>query len=159
MVPSIVANKDMVYCIGGRSGIAGLAVRAGGSGNVTGSHRLWTSKKGSNVSSPIFHEGHLYWMSDGLEIAYCAEAATGKIVYEERVGRIGQVYASPVLADGKIYYVSRNAGVLVLAATPRFEKLAHNQLDDRSIFDASPAVSAGRLLIRSDRFLYCLGKQ
>lgn len=158
MVPSIVTDKDMVYCIGGRSGVAGLAVRAGGKGDVTRTNRTWTSKKGSNVSSPIYHEGHLYWLNDSLETALCAEAATGKVVYEERIQRAGQFYASPVLADGKLYCVSRNSGVYVLAASPKFEKLAHNTLDDRSIFDASPAVSAGRLLLRSDRFLYCIGK-
>ena len=52
MVPSVVAADGVVYCLGGRSGTAALAVRAGGSGDVTATHRLWTSLKGSNVSSP-----------------------------------------------------------------------------------------------------------
>lgn len=158
MVPSLVARDGIVYCIGGRSG-GGLAVRAGGRGDVTQSHRLWTGKKGSNVSSPVLHDGHLYWVHDNLGIAYCAEANTGKIVYEERLARAGQVYASPVSADGKLYYVSRRSGTYVLAAKPRFEQLAHNSLDDESILDASPAVAANRLLLRSDRFLYCIGQK
>ena len=108
---------------------------------MTKTHRLWTSEKGSNVPSPIYHDGHLYWMSDSQPIAYCAEAKTGKIVYEERVGgRFGQVYASPVLADGKIYYTSRDGQTLVVAAKPKYEKLATNDLSDRSLFHASPAV-------------------
>jgi outer membrane protein assembly factor BamB len=156
MVPSLVNAKDVVYCIGGRSG-GGLAVRAGGRGDVTQTHRLWTSTRGSNVSSPIFHEGHLYWLHENLGVAYCAEASTGKLVYEERLANAGQFYASPILADGKLYGVTRRGNVFVLAAKPQFEQLARNDLGDRSSFDASPAVDGNRLLIRSDKFLYCLG--
>lgn len=156
MVPSLVYEKDVVYCIGGRSG-GGLAVRAGGRGDVTQTHRLWTSTRGSNVSSPIFHEGHLYWLHENLGVAYCAEAATGKLVYEERLANAGQFYASPILADGKLYGVTRHGSVFVLAARPHFEQLARNDLGDRSSFDASPAVDGARLFFRSDRYLYCLG--
>jgi len=159
MVPSLVAHEGIVYCIGGRTG-GGLAVRAGGRGDVTRSHRLWTIKKGSNVTSPIFHEGHLYWMHENLGIAYCAEAKTGKIVYEERVAeRENQVYASPVLADGKLYYVSRYGRTYVLAARPEYERLAINDLSSRITFNASPAVAGSRLYLRSDRSLYCLGQK
>jgi outer membrane protein assembly factor BamB len=156
MVPSLVNDRDVVYCIGGRSG-GSLAVRAGGRGDVTQSHRLWTLNKGSNVSSPIFHQRHLYWLHENLGIACCVEAATGKVVFEERLIGAGQFYASPVLADGKLYCVARRGGVIVLAAKPQFEQLARNEPGDRSSFDASPAVDGRRLLVRSDQFLYCLG--
>jgi hypothetical protein len=156
MVPSLVNSNDVVYCIGGRTG-GSLAVRAGGSGDVTQSRRLWTLNKGSNVPSPILHRGHLYWLHENLGIAYCAEAATGKMMYEERIERAGQFYASPVLVDDKIYAVSRRGTVFVLAAKPQFELLARNELSDRSTFDASPTVDGNRLLIRSDKFLYCVG--
>jgi hypothetical protein len=158
MVPSLVADQGVVYCVGGRSG-GGLAVRTGGRGDVTGSHRLWTMRKGSNVTSPVFHDGHVYWMHENLGIAYCAEAKTGNIVYEERIERASQVYASAVLADGKIYYVSRPGRAFVVAAKPSFELLAANELGNRETFNASPAVAGGRLYLRSDRFLYCLGKK
>ncbi len=157
MAPSIVEQGGIVYALGGRSGIAALAVRSGGKGDVTQTHRLWTSTKGSNVSSPIIHNGHLYWMHESLGIAYCAEAQSGKIVYEERIPRAGQVYASPILADGKLYYVGRSGVTYVLKVGPRFELLATNNLPDRSTFDASPAVAGNRLYLRSDRFLYCIG--
>ncbi|MBI4601051.1 MAG: PQQ-binding-like beta-propeller repeat protein [Planctomycetes bacterium] len=158
MVPSLVKAGDIIYCIGGRTGGA-LAVRGGGRGDVTKTHRLWTLSKGSNVSSPLLHEGHLYWIHENLGIACCVEAATGKLVYEERIDGAGQVYASPVLADGKIYHVSRRGHLVVVAAKPRFERLASTDLGDRSTFDASPVVDGNRLLARSDRFLYCLGKK
>jgi outer membrane protein assembly factor BamB len=156
MVPSLVHDKDVVYCIGGRSG-GGLAVRAGDRGDVTATHRVWTMKKGSNVSSPVLHEGHLYFLHENLGMAVCVEAATGKVVFEERIPGAGQFYASAVLADGKLYGVARRGGVFVVAAKPQFEFLAHNQVGDRSSFDASPAVDGRRLLIRSDKSLYCIG--
>ena len=160
MVPSMVAHDGVVYCVGGRSGKAGsLAVRAGGRGDVTETHRLWRSDKRSNVSSPVYHDGHLYFAHEQQAVAYCLNAKTGEVVYEERLGpRAGQVYPSPVLAGGNLYYVTRRGGTFVVPAKPTFKLLAHNSLGDRSTFNASPAVSGNHLLIRSDTYLYCLGK-
>lgn len=158
MVPTVVAADGVVYCLGGRSGTAALAVRAGGSGDVTATHRLWTSTKGSNVTSPIYLDGHLYWMHEQRGVAYCAKADTGEVVYEQRLDRAGQVYASPILAEGRIYYLTRNGKAFVLAAKPQFEQLAMNDLNDGSLFNASFAVAGNRILVRSDKYLYCLGK-
>jgi len=158
MVPSIVAADGVVYCLGGRSGIASLAVRTGGDGDVTKTHRLWTSVKGSNVSSPVYLDGHLYFTNDSRGIAYCMKADTGDVVYEERLERAGQFYASALLADGKLYYLTRDGRTFVMAAKPQFEQLAVNDLRDRGVFNGSPAVNGSRLLIRSDKFLYCVGK-
>jgi outer membrane protein assembly factor BamB len=157
MVPTGVAGDGVVFYLGGRSGTAALAVRTGGSGDVTATHRLWTSKNGSNVTSPIYLDGHLYWMSHDGGIAYCAKADTGELVYEQRLERFGQVYASPVLVENRLYHFDRNGKSVVLAAKPEFEQLAMNVLEDRSRFDASPAVDGNRLLVRSGKFLYCLG--
>ena len=155
MVPSLVRDRDVVYCIGGRTG-GSLAVRAGGRGDVTQTHRLWTLNKGSNVPSPILHENHLYWLHENLGIVYCADAASGKIVFEERIPNAGQFYASPVMADGRLYCFSRRGTAFVIAAKPQFEQLARNELNDRSSFDATPAIDDNRLLVRSDKFLYCI---
>ena len=159
MVPSVVAHDGIVYAIGGRSGVAALAVRTGGTGDVTKTHRLWTGKKGSNVSSPVFYDKHVYFMNDNNEHAFCLEAATGNVVYEERVGRAGTVYASSLLADGKIYYVARDGKTFVVAAKPEYELLATNDLRDGSLFHATPVAADGRLFIRSDKYLYCLEKK
>ncbi len=157
MVPSIVASDGVVYCIGGRSGIASLAVRAGGSGDVTATHRLWTSTKGSNVSSPVFLDGHLYWMNDQRGTAHCVKANSGESVYEQRLERAGQVYSSALLAGGRLYYVTRDGRTFVLAAKPGFDQLAANDLRDGGVFNGTPAVDGQRLLLRSDKFLYCIG--
>jgi outer membrane protein assembly factor BamB len=109
------------------------------------------------VSSPVVHDGHLYWMHDSLGIAFCAEAMTGKVVYEERVPRADQVYASALLADGKVYHLTRTGKTFVVPAKPKFELLATNDLGDRTMFNASPVAVGNRLLIRSDQALYCVG--
>jgi outer membrane protein assembly factor BamB len=158
MVPSLVAEKGIVYCIGGRGGGGALAVKTGGRGDVSNTHCLWRGKKGSNVSSPIIHDGHLYWASDSLPIVTCASIATGEVAYEERLPRADQFYPSPVLADGKLFYVTRRGQTFVVAAKPKFELLATNELDERAVFNACPVVADGRLFLRSDRFLYCIGK-
>ena len=157
MVPSLVANDGVVYAIGGRTGGA-VAVKLGGRGDVTASHRLWIAQKGSNVSSPVFSQGHLYWMHENLGVAYCADAKTGRIVYEQRIDRANQVYASAVLAGDKIYYLQRNGKTCVVRASPNFELLATNDLGERSRFDASPVLTGNRLLLRSKDTLYCIGK-
>lgn len=156
MVPCAVASEGVVYVLGGRSGVASLAVRAGGRGDVTSTHRLWTSNKGSNVTSPIVHEGRLYWMHEKLGIAYCADGASGELVYQARVPRAGQVYASALLADGRLYYLNRSGRTFVVAAKPEFELLATNDLRDGDLFNASPAVTGKQLLVRSDKVLYCI---
>lgn len=156
MVPCPVAADGIIYCLGGRSGIASLAIRSGGSGEVTASHRLWTSQKGSNVSSPVLRDGHLYWAHESREIAYCVKAETGELVYEERLPRAGQFYASALLADGRLYYLTREGKMFVVAAQPEFKQLAVNDLSDGGVFNASPAVAGNRLLLRSDKFLYCV---
>jgi len=158
MVPSAVADNGIVYCIGGRGGGGSLAIKTGGRGDVSQSHRLWLGKKGSNVSSPVFHEGHLYWASDSLPIVSCTNAATGEVLYEERLPRADQFYPSPVLADGKLYYLTRAGQVFVVGAKPQFELLATNKFDERAMFNACPVIADSRLLIRSDRWLYCVGK-
>jgi outer membrane protein assembly factor BamB len=156
MVPTTVVDDGVSYWIGGRSGGA-LAVKLGGSGDVSASHLVWTGKNNSNVPSPIIYQGHMYWASDNQGIFYCVDAKTGETVYQERMPRPDQVYASPVLAEGKIYYVGRSGKTHVVAASPEFKLLATNDLSDRSAFNSSPVVADGRLFIRSNKALYCIG--
>lgn len=157
--PSVVAHKGVVYAIGG--GHTSLAVKAGGRGEVTKSHGLWRLNKGSNVSSPVYHDGHIYWASASGGVVTCQEASTGKIIYQKRLDPpSGLIYASPLLADGKLYYVSQRNGTYVVAAEPEFKLLAHNVFeDDKSRTNASLAVSDGQLLLRSDQHLYCISNR
>lgn len=160
MCPTPVAKDGIVYVVGGRSGVGGAAIRTGGKGDVTGSHRLWTLEKGTNVPSPILHEGHLYFASDSLGVAHCVDAKTGQFVYSERLDiGVPRVYASPLLAGGKIYYFGAGGKTAVLSAKPSFEMVSTATLEGgRGVFNASPAVVGNRLLLRSNKFLYCIGK-
>ena len=151
--PSVISQDGIVYAIGGRRSRA-IAVRAGGRGDVTESHKLWEAQAGANVSSPVIYGDHLYWVSDRNRTAYCLDRSSGEVIYQKRFG--GQPYASTVVGDDKLYVVTRYSGTFVLAAKPEFEILAHNQFDDESTFNASPAIAAGKLLIRSDEHLYCI---
>ncbi|MBN2474062.1 MAG: PQQ-binding-like beta-propeller repeat protein [Pirellulales bacterium] len=156
--PMVVAADGIVYVSGGRS-VQTVAVRAGGRGDVTETHRLWEVRKGTKVPSPLVHEGLLYWVDNG-GVACCFDAASGESIYRERLDLSGggdKVYSSVVLADGKLYAVSRKGEAVVLAAGREFKVLAKNDLGDDSIFNATPVVNNGQLLLRSDRFLYCLG--
>ncbi|HEX3870796.1 MAG TPA: PQQ-binding-like beta-propeller repeat protein [Pirellulales bacterium] len=157
---SVVAHAGIVYAIGGRKNTA-LAVRAGGRGDVTETHRLWRTSKGANVASPVYHNGHLYWVHERKGAVYCLDAATGDLVYEERLEpRPGIVYSSLTEADGKLYAVSQHSGTFVVAASPKFQFLAHNVFDDDdSRTNACLAVSRGQLLLRNDRYLYCIGSK
>jgi outer membrane protein assembly factor BamB len=98
-------------------------------------------------------------MNDASGRAFCAKADTGEVVYDELVPRAGGVYASALLADGRIYYVGRDGRTFVVAAKPQYELLATNSLSDRSNFDATPVAIDGRLFIRSNKALYCLEKK
>ena len=153
--PSIVSHKGVLYALGGRSSKT-IAVRSGGRGDVTGTHKLWQADAGANVCSPVVHDGHLYWISDRNRTAYCLSLSDGSVKYSERVGP--QPYASTLLADGRLYVVTRNGGTMVLAAKPQFEQLALNKLEDRSTFNASAITCNGTLILRSDENLYCIKK-
>jgi len=153
--PSVVSHEGVAYVIGGRQSSA-IAVRAGGRGDVTETHRLWEAKAGANVSSPVVVDDHMYWVSDRNNVAYCLRLSDGEVIYSKRFP--SQPYASALAGDSKIYIVTRNDGTYVLAAKPEFKELAHNKLDDQSTFNASPIISNGSLILRSDHFLYCIRK-
>jgi hypothetical protein len=97
-------------------------------------------------------------MHEQRGIAYCAKATTGDVVYERRIDRAGQVYASALLADGRLYYLTRDGRTIVLAAKPQFQQLAVNDLRDGGVFNGTPAVAGRQIFIRSDKFLYCIGQ-
>jgi outer membrane protein assembly factor BamB len=157
--PSVIAHQGVVFVSGGRSPYT-LAIRAGGRGDVSDTHKVWDLRKATKVPTPIYHDGHLYWI-DQKGMAVCVDAKTGDVVYQERLridGAGDRVYASLVEAGGKLYAVTRSDGTIVFGAGKEFREIARNRLDDESVFNGTPAVLDGTLLIRSDRYLYCIGK-
>ena len=156
--PTPLAHDDIVYVLGGRKNTA-IAVRAGGRGDVTGTHVLWTAKVGSNVNSPVYLDGFLYWFHDSRAFAYCVNANTGEVVYEQKLEPDpGLLYASVTAADGKLYAASQANGTYVVSAKPVFEQIAVNQFaDDPSRANAAVAVSNNQLIVRTDSAVYCIG--
>jgi outer membrane protein assembly factor BamB len=153
---SPIAGGDTVVAMGGFGGMS-LAVRAGGSGDVTQLHRLWRHPRTKQrIGSGVIHDGYIYIHNDP-GVAECFELATGKLVWEERLqgpGRTGQNWSSVMLADGKCYTISQGGDCFVFRASPKFELLAVNSLGERS--NSSVAVSDGELFIRTHAALWCI---
>ncbi len=154
--PSVIAHDGIAYITGGRKPTA-LAVRAGGRGDVTDTHVLWQIRETPKVPTPLVHDGLLYWVSN-RGIAACFEADSGEEVYQERLRDAGRVYGSVVLLGDYLYAVTRENGTVVLEPGREFKVVAENRLDDPSIFNATPTPLGNRLLLRSDKYLYCLGE-
>lgn len=162
--PSIVANGETIYVFGGFRSSGSLALKVGGDQkDVTKSNVLWTDRNSSYVATPVLAGENLYWVNDAGQ-AYCVSAKTGALVYRERVPGLDAggrpVYASPVVANGKIYVPTRWSGVLVIAAKPEFKILSQNKFaGDESDFNATPAISNGQLFLRSNRYLYSVASK
>jgi outer membrane protein assembly factor BamB len=159
VIPTPVVGLGMVFCSSGRAGPT-LAIRPGGRGDVTRSHVAWTSPRGSPfVPSPILYDGQLYMVNDMASIVTSFDAATGKALYQGRLGvaqREG-FSASPVAVDGKIFFTNDDGETFVLKAGPAFELLHVNRLGERVL--ASPAMVDGRWYFRTDRHLYAVGRK
>jgi outer membrane protein assembly factor BamB len=133
-----------------------LAVRAGGRGDVTRTHRVWSFDDGPDVPTPV-SDGTLFYVVNDKGIVWCLDAKTGAPRYGPQRLNTGTYSASPVLADGKIYATSEEGLTSVFKAGPAFELLAENPLDDYTL--SSPAVSDGQIFIRTAGHLYCIGKR
>ncbi len=154
-----VARDGVVYVTGGGGGptpTATLAVRAGGRGEVNQTHVLWRKRVGTGIASPVLCGDHLCWVSGTAMALSLKDGATAR---KERLYDSRQEYVSAVAAGDKVFALTRFDGLFVLGGA-KLEKLAHNEFQgDDSIFNASPAVSDGRLYIRSNAYLYCIGKK
>ena len=158
VVPCVVADGQALYCSGGRSNKT-FVVTAGGRGDVTDTHLVWEVSRGANVTSPVLHGDYLYWSHD-KSIALCLRASDGEEMFRERMPTRSRVYASIVGDDEKLFLTTRDAGVLVIAAEPKYRELSVNQLgSEEERFNATPAIIDGQLLLRSDQYLYCVRSQ
>ena len=131
-----------------------LALKAGGRGDITSSHVLWSTVNGPDVPTPVT-DGKYFYVVNDKGIVWCLDAKTGAEVYAQQRIKPGTYSASPVLADGKIYVTSEDGLTTVVAAGPKFEVLAENPLNDYTL--SSPAISDGRIYIRTTGHLYAIG--
>jgi hypothetical protein len=155
-VASIVYNPkaDLFLVTGGYPDHHLLAVRPDGRGNITQTHIAWRNNRASCVSyvpSPISVDDYFLVVSDP-GYANCFEAATGRLLWQERVG---EHHASLVSAGGLVYFLG-DAGVThVVRPGPQFACVARNELGEPCF--ASPALSQGQLFLRGDRHLFAIG--
>jgi outer membrane protein assembly factor BamB len=152
-IPMPVFAEGMVYASRGYSSGPYMAVRPGGRGDVSKTHVAWFHPtRAPYVSSLVYYEGIVYMATEG-GVVTAIDARTGESLFRERLG--GVFTASPVAADGRIYFLSEDGDTWVLAAGPKLRVLARNGLEERTL--ASPAISGGAILIRSDYHLFALG--
>jgi outer membrane protein assembly factor BamB len=154
-VPSAVFHDGVIYMTRGYRNSPYLAIRPGGRGDVSASHVLWRAPGGgSYVSSLLYYDGLLYLTND-VGVLTCADATTGARVWQARLD--GVFFASPVGADGKVYFVSETGETIVVRAGRTPEILARNDLGERLV--ASPAIAGGRIFLRSDARLFAIGRK
>jgi outer membrane protein assembly factor BamB len=133
-----------------------LVLKAGGRGDVTKSHVLWSFGNGPDVPTPVTDGTYLYVVND-RGIMFCLDLRTGREHYGRQRLRPGTYSGSPVLADGKIYITNEDGLTSVIKAGPTFQLLAENDFDDYTL--SSPAVSEGQIFFRTKGFLFAIGQR
>ncbi|MBI5686826.1 MAG: PQQ-like beta-propeller repeat protein [Verrucomicrobia bacterium] len=147
----------LLYVLNGKAGDI-YAVRPGGSGDVSETHRVWHTPrpKVRDIPSPIVVSDYLFAI-DMKGNATTYEARTGKVLWTEKIP--GAYTASPVESNGLIYLNTESGETLVIKPGPKFDLVARNSIGDRAgeLFRASIAPIAGRIYLRSNCALYCVG--
>lgn len=156
VIPTPVVGHGLVFASSGRSGPT-LAIRPGGSGDVTDTHIAWKEVKGSPfVPSPLLYGDELYLINDMASIATAYDAATGEVRWQGRLGAAARegFSASPVGVDGKVFFTNDLGETFVLKAGKTFELLHVNRLDEPVL--ASPALVGGTWYFRTHRHLLAI---
>ncbi len=152
VAPRPISGMGMVFITTGYDSASLLAVRLGGLGDVTDSHLVWRYNKQVPIrSSPILVDDLIYMVSDN-GVATCLQARDGAVVWTQRMGEGEEYSASPVCADGRIYFLGQRGRSTVLKPGRQYEELAVNQLDAGCM--ASPAVAGHALYLRTTKALY-----
>ncbi len=133
-----------------------IVFRAGGKGDVSTSHKVWSTDQGPDVPTPAVDGKYIYILND-RGIVWCREAKTGTEVWGNQRVRPGTYSASPVVAGGRVYVTSEDGVTTVFQAGPEFKIVAENDLADYTL--SSPAVSDGQIFLRTAKYLYCIGQR
>ncbi len=154
-IPTPVVGHGLLYATSGPGGTS-YAIRPGGRGDVSDSHVAWKSARGNPYVPSAILVGDAYYLVDDHGVATCLDAHTGKQLWRKRFG--GDFTASPVATNEHIYFTNEAGSTLVIrAGTSQYEEIARNSIDEPVY--ASPAISAGRLFLRSATHLWCLGER
>jgi outer membrane protein assembly factor BamB len=149
----------------GSSGLrnAAMAIRPGGRGDVTATHRVWHLNPPNSracIGSGVVHQGRVYQLTT-MGFVQCLDLQTGETIWDERLtgsGARNSSWSSLIQAGDRLYVSNQNADVFVLRAGPKFECLATNSLGGEPM-NASLAVSDGDIFIRTARQLWCVSER
>jgi outer membrane protein assembly factor BamB len=158
VTPTPAVGHGLVFCSSGRAGPT-LAIRPGGSGDVTDTHIAWQTPRGSPfIPSPLVYGDHLYLVNDMTSIATCLDARTGKTVWQGRLGAEAResFSASPLAVDGKIFVTNDQGETFVLAPGREFRLLRVNRLNEQTL--ATPALVDGKWYFRTAGHLWAIGR-
>jgi outer membrane protein assembly factor BamB len=133
-----------------------LALKAGGRGDITSSHLIWSTVNGPDVPTPVT-DGKYFYVVNDRGIVWCLDAKTGQEIYGQQRLKPGTYSASPVLVDDKMYVTNEDGLTSVIKVGPKFEVIAENPLNDYTL--SSPAISDGQIFIRTAQQLFCIGKR
>lgn len=162
---SAVVDEGLVIAVGGR-GSGSIAVKPGGEGNVTDSNVAWTGRDSGRFASPVVYKGNVYSIANNILTR--VDSKTGKQAGQVRLsggsrgssggrGRGSADYASPIIANGKLYYLKGTGDMFVFEIEGDLKQVAVNRMSDESeTFSGTPALSDGRMYVRSDKHLYCI---
>ena len=125
IVPCAVTDGELIYCSGGRSNKT-FVVKPGGRGDVSESHLVWDVPLGANVTSPLIHDGFLYWSHD-KGIALCLRASNGEQMFRERLSARGRIYASIVCDGKKLFLTTRGRRCIGLGCCPGIQRVGRQQ--------------------------------
>ncbi|HYO62431.1 MAG TPA: PQQ-binding-like beta-propeller repeat protein [Pyrinomonadaceae bacterium] len=157
IAPSPVTAHGLLYAASNSQPNFVMAIRPGGAGDVTATHVAWRYDRSViGAASPVVVGDYLFAVRDG-GVMTCLDAKTGALRWQERLPAGGPYFASPVAAGGHVYVVNEEGEVTVVAAKPTYELVATNRMGERTM--ASPAISDGRLLIRTDKHLFSIARE
>lgn len=156
VVATPIAVDGVCYVTGGQHHQC-MAIQLGGRGDVTGTHKIWQIRKGSNASSPVYHDGVLYTIATN-GILHLIDAINGNILKRVRTGASKQILASATILGEYMFIPTQYRGVVVMNIPEECHIVAKNQLTDDDLpLQASIAVSDNNLYLRTDDHIYCVG--
>lgn len=161
ITPSVVSEGEVLFTTGGYPRKGAIAIKGGGSGDVT-DKILWKSKTFSYVPSSVFKDGLLFWVNDEAQVI-AMDLEKGETVMEREVEAIKKrkkfsFYASTLRVGDKLVAVSRRNGTFIFEADKGMKLVGVNSLGDESDFNATPALAKDAIYLRSNKAVYCIAK-
>lgn len=157
---SAIYGEGVAVAMGGFHGTI-IAVKTGGNGDVTKTHKLWERPRADNyLGCGVIYKGHIY-VQNSPGLGECIELKTGKVIWKERLNGKGpknESWSSMVLSGDKIYILNQSGDCIVLRASPKFEMIAANSIGNE-LTNGSLAVSDGELFIRTHKHLWCISEK